>query len=162
MCVHAEEERAANGGLQAVFGHSLGDGENVRFVETAVEGASPVTAGAEGDALAGLVDVRLLVVGGKQRGDVGQACKRGRLAGLDDAALTRRRRSTLGFVFQFHHLLPAFTALENVTLPALMRDGAVSAERRAQAMAMLQAVGLEQAAAKRPGALSGGMQQRVA
>jgi lipoprotein-releasing system ATP-binding protein len=84
------------------------------------------------------------------------------VAGLDDAALTLRRRTTLGFVFQFHHLLPAFTALENVTLPALMRDGAVSAERRAQAMAMLQAVGLEQAAAKRPGELSGGMQQRVA
>ena len=84
------------------------------------------------------------------------------VAGLDDATLTVRRRTTLGFVFQFHHLLPAFSALENVTLPALMRDGAVSAARRAQAMAMLQAVGLEQAAAKRPGELSGGMQQRVA
>ena len=84
------------------------------------------------------------------------------VGGLDDATLTLRRRTTLGFVFQFHHLLPAFSALENVTLPALMRDGAVSAERRAQAMAMLQAVGLEQAAAKRPGELSGGMQQRVA
>ncbi len=84
------------------------------------------------------------------------------VAGLDDATLTVRRRATLGFVFQFHHLLPAFSALENVTLPALMRDGAVSAARRAQAMAMLQAVGLEQAAAKRPGELSGGMQQRVA
>jgi lipoprotein-releasing system ATP-binding protein len=84
------------------------------------------------------------------------------VAGLDDATLTLRRRTTLGFVFQFHHLLPAFSALENVTLPALMRDGAVTTERRAQALAMLQAVGLEQAAAKRPGELSGGMQQRVA
>ncbi len=84
------------------------------------------------------------------------------VAGLDDAALTLRRRSTLGFVFQFHHLLPAFSALENVTLPALMREGSVSPARRAQALAMLQAVGLEQAAAKRPGELSGGMQQRVA
>jgi lipoprotein-releasing system ATP-binding protein len=84
------------------------------------------------------------------------------VAGLDDATLTLRRRTTLGFVFQFHHLLPAFSALENVTLPALMRDGAVSAARRAQALAMLHAVGLDQATAKRPGELSGGMQQRVA
>jgi len=84
------------------------------------------------------------------------------VAGLDDAALTLRRRTTLGFVFQFHHLLPAFTALENVTLPALMRDGAVSAAESTRALAMLRAVGLEAAAAKRPGELSGGMQQRVA
>ncbi|GCL64538.1 ABC transporter ATP-binding protein [Pseudaquabacterium pictum] len=84
------------------------------------------------------------------------------VAGLDDAALTLRRRTTLGFVFQFHHLLPAFTALENVTLPALMREGAVSAAETDRALAMLQAVGLAQAAAKRPGQLSGGMQQRVA
>ena len=84
------------------------------------------------------------------------------VAGLDDAALTRRRRSTLGFVFQFHHLLPAFTALENVTLPALMRDGSVSAAQREHARAVLAAMGLGEAMAKRPGELSGGMQQRVA
>jgi lipoprotein-releasing system ATP-binding protein len=84
------------------------------------------------------------------------------VTGLDDAALTLRRRRALGFVFQFHHLLPAFTALENVTLPALMRDGAVSPAERDRALAMLRAVGLEAAAAKRPGELSGGMQQRVA
>ncbi len=82
--------------------------------------------------------------------------------GLDDAALTRRRRSTLGFVFQFHHLLPAFTALENVTLPALMREGRVTAQQRERARAMLDAVGLAEAMGKRPGELSGGMQQRVA
>jgi lipoprotein-releasing system ATP-binding protein len=82
--------------------------------------------------------------------------------GQDDAALTRRRRSTLGFVFQFHHLLPAFTALENVTLPALMREGRVSAAQRERARAVLSAVGLAAAMGKRPGELSGGMQQRVA
>jgi lipoprotein-releasing system ATP-binding protein len=82
--------------------------------------------------------------------------------GLDDAGLTLRRRATLGFVFQFHHLLPAFSALENVTLPALMRDGRVTPEQRERAMAVLKSVGLESATGKRPGELSGGMQQRVA
>ena len=81
---------------------------------------------------------------------------------LSDTELTLRRRSTLGFVFQFHHLLPAFTALENVTLPALMREGRVSAAQRARALAVLAAMGLGDATAKRPGELSGGMQQRVA
>jgi lipoprotein-releasing system ATP-binding protein len=82
--------------------------------------------------------------------------------GLDDAALTLRRRSTLGFVFQFHHLLPAFSALENVTLPALMREGRVTPAQRERARAVLAAVGLGDAMGKRPGELSGGMQQRVA
>ena len=82
--------------------------------------------------------------------------------GLDDATLTLRRRTTLGFVFQFHHLLPAFTALENVTLPALMSEGHVSATQLARARDLLAAVGLSKAMNKRPGELSGGMQQRVA
>ena len=81
---------------------------------------------------------------------------------LDDAGLTMRRRATLGFVFQFHHLLPAFTALENVTLPALMREGIVTSKQREHARTVLTAVGLENAMNKRPGELSGGMQQRVA
>ena len=82
--------------------------------------------------------------------------------GLDDAALTLRRRTALGFVFQFHHLLPAFSALENVTLPALMREGRVTTAQRERARAVLAAVGLAHAMDKHPGALSGGMQQRVA
>jgi len=82
--------------------------------------------------------------------------------GLDDAALTLRRRSTLGFVFQFHHLLPAFSALENVTLPALMREGRITPAQHERARAVLAAVGLGDAMGKRPGELSGGMQQRVA
>jgi lipoprotein-releasing system ATP-binding protein len=82
--------------------------------------------------------------------------------GLDDAGLTLRRRAMLGFVFQFHHLLPAFTALENVTLPALMREGRITPAQRERARTVLAAVGLENAMTKRPGELSGGMQQRVA
>ena len=82
--------------------------------------------------------------------------------GLGDVALTLRRRRTLGFVFQFHHLLPAFSALENVTLPALMAEGRISAAQRERARDLLAAVGLARAMDKRPGELSGGMQQRVA
>ena len=105
----------------------------------------------------------LNIVGLLERLTTGSYRLQGReVAGLDDAALTLLRRSTLGFVFQFHHLLPAFTALENVTLPALMTEGRVSARRREEAMALLDAVGLAAAAGKKPAELSGGMQQRVA
>lgn len=82
--------------------------------------------------------------------------------GLNDAELTLLRRSSVGFVFQFHHLLPAFTALENVTMPALMREGRVSAQQLEHARGLLAAVGLANAMDKRPAELSGGMQQRVA
>jgi lipoprotein-releasing system ATP-binding protein len=81
---------------------------------------------------------------------------------LDDDALTAMRLSTLGFVFQFHHLLPAFTALENVTMPVRVRDGRVSAVWRERARALLDAMGLVAAADRKPSQLSGGMQQRVA
>ena len=82
--------------------------------------------------------------------------------GLNDTELTLLRRSSIGFVFQFHHLLPAFSALENVTMPALMREGRVSARQLAHARELLAAVGLANALDKRPAELSGGMQQRVA
>lgn len=81
---------------------------------------------------------------------------------LDDTELTMRRRLMLGFVFQFHHLLPAFTALENVTMPALMAEGRVGPRQLAHARELLDAVGLSRAMDKRPSELSGGMQQRVA
>jgi lipoprotein-releasing system ATP-binding protein len=81
---------------------------------------------------------------------------------LNDTQLTLRRRQTLGFVFQFHHLLPAFTALENVTMPALISEGRVSPQQLARARELLAAVGLASAMDKRPAELSGGMQQRVA
>ena len=81
---------------------------------------------------------------------------------LDDDGLTRMRRETLGFVFQFHHLLPAFSALENVTLPALARDGRVTAAMRERGRSLLASVGLAAAIDRKPSELSGGMQQRVA
>ena len=81
---------------------------------------------------------------------------------LDDDGMTRMRRETLGFVFQFHHLLPAFTALENVTLPALARDGRVSSALLERGRSLLAGVGLSAAMDRKPQELSGGMQQRVA
>jgi len=79
-----------------------------------------------------------------------------------DDERTRARLDTLGFVFQFHHLLPAFSTLENVMLPGLMRHGDFTPEVRANARGLLEAVGLGDALGKRPTELSGGMQQRVA
>jgi lipoprotein-releasing system ATP-binding protein len=90
-----------------------------------------------------------------------------RLAGrdvttFDDDARTGARHATLGFIFQFHHLLPAFTALENVMLPALINGDHATPESRARAAWLLDAVGLKGAHRKKPAELSGGMQQRVA
>ena len=79
-----------------------------------------------------------------------------------DDERTYARLVTLGFVFQFHHLLPAFSAVENVMLPGLMLHGAITPAVRAHATELLTAVGLADALHKPPNELSGGMQQRVA
>ncbi|QJU56387.1 ABC transporter ATP-binding protein [Sphingomonas sp. AP4-R1] len=82
-------------------------------------------------------------------------------ASLDDKGRTRLRRDTLGFVYQFHHLLPDFTATENVVLPQLVRGTAKdAAETRANDL--LSTLGLAERLDHRPAALSGGEQQRVA
>lgn len=83
------------------------------------------------------------------------------LAGLDDAGLTALRNRTVGFVFQFHHLLREFSALENVMLP-LQIGGAEPAAAMARATALLELVGLSARLHHRPAALSGGEQQRTA
>ncbi|HVQ08504.1 MAG TPA: ABC transporter ATP-binding protein [Allosphingosinicella sp.] len=82
-------------------------------------------------------------------------------AKLNDAERTRVRRDLLGFVYQFHHLLPDFTALENVILPQLVR-GATRAEARERAESLLGTLGLAERLTHRPSKLSGGEQQRVA
>ncbi len=78
-----------------------------------------------------------------------------------DADLARFRNRHVGFVFQFHHLLPEFTALENVMMPGLI-GGASLAEGRSRARELLAQVGLSEREGHKPNALSGGEQQRVA
>ena len=92
-------------------------------------------------------------------GDVliaGQNC-----SALDDAARTRIRRIGIGFVYQFHHLLPEFTAVENVMMPQLIA-GATRSAAKARAKELLVRLGLEPRLEHRPTELSGGEQQRVA
>lgn len=92
----------------------------------------------------------------------GSLCINGQAAhDLSEQALTQLRGQSLGFVFQFHHLLPAFSALENILMPAIIQ-GQDTAKMREQARELLCAVGLEKASDKKPAELSGGMQQRVA
>lgn len=83
-------------------------------------------------------------------------------SGQSDAVRTALRNRYLGFIFQFHHLLPAFNAEENVLMPVLAGVGRISRDDRARARALLERVGLAAHAHKRPVQLSGGQQQRVA
>ena len=83
------------------------------------------------------------------------------VAELSDANRTRVRRDTLGFVYQFHHLLPDFTALENVVIPQLVK-GATRDEAEERARSLLGTLGLAERVTHRPSKLSGGEQQRVA
>jgi lipoprotein-releasing system ATP-binding protein len=83
------------------------------------------------------------------------------LASLNALSLAHYRNETVGFIFQFHHLLPEFTALENVMMPLLVR-GISSREAERPAKELIQDVGLEARNHHRPGELSGGEQQRVA
>ena len=83
------------------------------------------------------------------------------MTNLSDRKRTAVRRSAVGFIYQFHHLLPEFTALENIVLPQLA-NGASDKAAADRAMALLDRVGIAKRASHRPAALSGGEQQRVA
>jgi lipoprotein-releasing system ATP-binding protein len=80
---------------------------------------------------------------------------------LSDDKRTALRRTTMGFVYQYHHLLPEFSALENVVIPQMIA-GKSRADARARATVLLKRVGLGERLAHRPAKLSGGEQQRVA
>lgn len=94
--------------------------------------------------------------------DAGRVVLNGRdMTRLPDRTRTEARRREVGFVYQFHHLLPEFTALENIVLPQLA-NGVADGAARARARDLLARVGLTPRADHRPAALSGGEQQRVA
>jgi lipoprotein-releasing system ATP-binding protein len=94
--------------------------------------------------------------------DAGTVALSGRaMTGLSDRARTEARRAEVGFIYQFHHLLPEFSALENVVIPQLA-NGSAKAESEARARDLLDRVGVGKRAGHRPAALSGGEQQRVA
>lgn len=104
----------------------------------------------------------LHLLGGMDRTDQGSVRILGReLAAMNPSELSVFRNKAIGFVFQFHHLLPEFTALENVMMPLLLR-GIPPAGAALPAEALLAEVGLDRRGSHRPGELSGGEQQRVA
>ena len=104
----------------------------------------------------------LQIIGTLDKEDEGQLIIRGQLlSGLNKNALADFRNQHLGFVFQFHHLLPEFTALENTCFPAFI-GGTSKKEAEEKAKALLNRLGLSGRLNHKPGELSGGEQQRVA
>jgi len=104
----------------------------------------------------------LHILGTLDRPDDGTVAYRGEdVFRFDDIALARFRNETIGFVFQFHHLLPEFSTVENVMMPALIGGSGKTPARQA-AESMLHRMGLENRLAHRVDRLSGGEQQRVA
>jgi lipoprotein-releasing system ATP-binding protein len=104
----------------------------------------------------------LHLMGGLDRPDAGRIEADGReVSALDDAALVEFRNQRVGFVFQFHHLLPEFNAAENVEMPMRIARTPLP-DARARASALLTRVGLGDRLTHRPSMLSGGEQQRVA
>ena len=125
---------------------TVGRGEVVALVAPSGAGKSTLLH------IAGLLDVA----------DEGTVRLDGReMNGLSDRARTEARRADVGFIYQFHHLLPEFSALENVVIPQLA-NGVPKAEAEARARDLLGKVGVAARADHRPAALSGGEQQRVA
>ncbi|WP_424984492.1 ABC transporter ATP-binding protein [Microbulbifer sp. S227A] len=125
---------------------TVGTGETVALVAPSGAGKSTLLH------IAGLLDVAdqgAVRIGGVD------------LAGKSDRARTTARRRDIGFVYQFHHLLPEFSAQENIVLPQLA-NGVSEARARDRALHLLERVGVAARAGHRPAALSGGEQQRVA
>lgn len=147
-------------GLEKIF--VGGDGHQLHILRgvdlTLAPGEVLAVTGASGTGKSTL----LHLLGALDRPTAGEVLVGGRDVGtLGDEQLARIRNGDIGFVFQFHHLLREFTALENVMMPALLAGTSVD-DARGRAAALLSEVGLTDRATHKPRALSGGEQQRVA
>jgi lipoprotein-releasing system ATP-binding protein len=145
--------------LRKSFGTKAGKVDVLNGIDlTVTEGETIALIGASGAGKSTL----LHIMGALDRPTSGQVLFAGEdVFRVGDAALAQFRNRSIGFVFQFHHLLPEFTALENAMLPALI-SGMKKGEAAGIAAELLREVGLSHRLTHRPGELSGGEQQRVA
>jgi len=146
-------------GLKKTYGDPKKSVEVLRGISLTIEkGATVAIIGASGVGKSTFLNL----LGGLDRPTSGEVYYEGKpVFRHDDRRLAAFRNSTIGFVFQFHHLLPEFTALENVILPALI-GGASFGEAEKRARGLLAEVGLSERLNHKPGELSGGEQQRTA
>lgn len=146
-------------GLSKTYGGAAKKVEVLKSIDLSIKkGETVAIVGASGVGKSTLLNI----MGALDRPSSGEVFYRNEpLFKYDDKKLAAFRNRFIGFVFQFHHLLPEFTALENVMLPALI-GGAKPVEAKAKAEGLLKEVGLGERLNHKPGELSGGEQQRAA